>query len=121
MSSCDLETGEAMSGLVASGAEGLEVTPSAGRVETATSGHPIGRWVVCSGQGAVYGCVGTWTIGLGGPDAPQAVDTDWCDLDETLRVGTDNGVYIVERDRDTDELRLVRRTTLPHEPPWGEP
>jgi hypothetical protein len=83
--------------------------------------HPIGFWGVCSGQGSVQGCVGPWTTGLGGPDAPHAVDTDRCDLRETLRVGADNAVHIVERDRDTDDLRLVRRITLPQEPPWGEP
>jgi hypothetical protein len=121
MGSCDLETGETTSGVVATGAGGLEVMPSVGRVAAAANGHPIGYWAVCEGEGSVEGCVGTWTRGLGGPGDPNAVETCPGDREDTFRVGADNGVYIVERDRDTDELRLVRRMTLPQEHPWTAP
>jgi hypothetical protein len=119
MESCELATGERVSEVVATGAWGYHVGPFTEVVDAAPNGNPLGMWSVCPSLYSVMGCDVPRTEGFGGPGEPEAIGLDGCDEPRLARLGSDRGVYMIRRDRETLAPSLVRRGTLPVAPPWG--
>lgn len=119
MGSCELATGESVKGVVARGLSGNHFGPATGVVDAAPNGNPIGSWSVCTPQDQAVGCIQSRTWGFGGPGEPRTIELDACDEPRHARLGSDRGVYMIRRDRETGAPSLVRRATLPVAPPWG--